>query len=64
MYFIYRIIKNAEKSREPLQEYMATVASIIFMHLFINIGMTVGLMPVIGILPLISYGSSYWLLLL
>jgi rod shape determining protein RodA len=32
------------------------------MHLFINIGMTIGLMPVIGIpLPLLSYGgSSLW----
>ncbi len=29
------------------------------MHLFINIGMTIGLMPVIGIpLPFISYGGS------
>ena len=34
-------------------------ASCIFMHLFINIGMTIGLMPVIGIpLPFISYGGS------
>jgi rod shape determining protein RodA len=32
------------------------------MHLFINIGMTIGLMPVIGIpLPFVSYGgSSLW----
>ncbi len=60
MYFIYRIIKNAEKSREAFTRiYGYCVASIIFMHLFINIGMTVGLMPVIGIpLPLISYGGS------
>ena len=38
------------------------MAACIFMHLFINIGMTVGLMPVIGIpLPLLSYGgSSLW----
>ena len=29
------------------------------MHLFINIGMTIGLMPVIGIpLPMLSYGGS------
>ena len=34
----------------------------LFMHLFINIGMTVGIMPVIGIpLPFMSYGgSSLW----
>jgi rod shape determining protein RodA len=38
------------------------VASIIFFHFFINIGMTVGLLPVIGIpLPFFSYGgSSLW----
>lgn len=62
-YFIYRIIRNAEKSREAFTRiYGYCVASMIFMHLFINIGMTMGLMPVIGIpLPLISYGgSSLW----
>ena len=38
------------------------MASCLFMHLFINIGMTIGLMPVIGIpLPFFSYGgSSLW----
>ncbi|MFS8617814.1 MAG: FtsW/RodA/SpoVE family cell cycle protein, partial [Solitalea sp.] len=38
------------------------VASIIFVHLIINVGMTIGLVPVIGIpLPLLSYGgSSLW----
>ncbi len=63
VYFLFRIIKNAEKSREAFTRiYGYCVASIIFMHLFINIGMTIGLMPVIGIpLPLISYGgSSLW----
>ncbi len=63
VYFIFRILKNAEKSREAFTRiYGYCVASIIFMHLFINIGMTIGLMPVIGIpLPLISYGgSSLW----
>lgn len=57
------IIKDAERSREPFTRiYGYCVASIFFMHLFINIGMTIGLMPVIGIpLPFISYGgSSLW----
>lgn len=62
-YLIFRIIKDAERSREAFTRiYGYCVACCIFMHLFINIGMTVGLMPVIGIpLPLVSYGgSSLW----
>lgn len=60
---IWRIVLNAERSREAFTRiYGYCVASCLFMHLFINIGMTVGLMPVIGIpLPLMSYGgSSLW----
>ena len=62
-FMIMRIINNAERSREAFTRiYGYCVASCIFMHLFINIGMTIGLMPVIGIpLPLLSYGgSSLW----
>ena len=60
---IVRLILDAERCRESFNRiYGYCVASCIFMHLFINIGMTVGLMPVIGIpLPLLSYGgSSLW----
>ena len=60
---IWRIIQSAERSREAFTRiYGYCVACFIFMHLFINIGMNLGLMPVIGIpLPLISYGgSSLW----
>ena len=60
---IWRIIVDAEKSREAFTRiYGYCVAACIFMHLFINVGMTIGLMPVIGIpLPLLSYGgSSLW----
>ncbi len=63
VFLIWRIIIDAEKSREAFTRiYGYCVASCIFMHLFINIGMTIGLMPVIGIpLPLLSYGgSSLW----
>ena len=63
VFLIYRIIRNAERSRESFTRiYGYCVACCIFMHLFINIGMTIGLMPVIGIpLPFISYGgSSLW----
>ncbi len=63
VFLISRIIMDAEKSREAFTRiYGYCVASCIFMHLFINIGMTIGIMPVIGIpLPLLSYGgSSLW----
>lgn len=60
---IYRIIRDAEQCRAAFSRiYGYCVASCIFMHLFINVGMTIGIMPVIGIpLPLLSYGgSSLW----
>lgn len=63
VFLISRIIMDAEKSRKAFTRiYGYCVASCIFMHLFINIGMTIGIMPVIGIpLPLLSYGgSSLW----
>ena len=63
VFLIWRIIHDAEHSREGFTRiYGYCVACCIFMHLFINIGMTIGLMPVIGIpLPFLSYGgSSMW----
>ena len=60
---ILRIARDAERSREAFTRiYGYCLACCLFMHLFINIGMTIGLMPVIGIpLPFISYGgSSLW----
>ncbi len=60
VYLIYRLVQDAEKCREAFTRiYGYCVASCLFMHLFINVGMTVGLMPVIGIpLPMLSYGGS------
>ena len=42
--------------------YGYSVVSLIFFHFFVNVGMTIGIIPVIGIpLPFISYGgSSLW----
>lgn len=60
VFLIYRLVADAEKSREAFTRiYGYCVASCLFMHFFINIGMTIGLMPVIGIpLPMLSYGGS------
>jgi len=58
-----RLIFLAERQRSYFSRvYGYGVASILFFHFMINIGMTVGLAPVIGIpLPFISYGgSSLW----
>ena len=59
-FLIWRILHDAEESREPFTRiYGYCLAGCFFMHLMINVGMTIGLMPVIGIpLPFISYGGS------
>lgn len=57
---IIRIILMAEKQRSVLSRvYGYSVACILFIHFTINIGMTIGLVPIIGIpLPFFSYGGS------
>ena len=58
--FLLRIVFVAERQRSTFSRvYAYSVAAIIFFHVTINICMTIGLAPVIGItLPLISYGGS------
>jgi len=63
LFLVLRIIYIAERQRSPFSRiYAYGVASVIFFHVVINIGMTIGIVPSIGIpLPLISYGgSSLW----
>lgn len=63
LFLLLRIVVIAERQRSPFSRiYGYGVASILFFHFFINIGMTIGLIPVIGIpLPFLSYGgSSLW----
>lgn len=57
---IYQVIKVAERQRSTFSRvYGYGVACIFLFHVVVNIGMTIGLMPVIGIpLPFISYGGS------
>lgn len=57
---LIRIVNLAERQRSSFTRiYGYGVASILFFHFFINIGMTIGLVPVIGIpLPFVSYGGS------
>ena len=60
---LMRLLRIAERQRDQFSRvYGYCVASIFFFHLMINIGMVLGIMPVIGIpLPFFSYGgSSLW----
>ena len=62
-FLLLRLIFLAERQRSPFARiYGYSVVVIFFTHTVINIGMTIGLVPVIGIpLPFISYGgSSLW----
>lgn len=55
-----RIVIIAERAKNAfIQNYAYAVAGILFLHFFVNIGMALGLMPVIGIpLPFLSKGGS------
>lgn len=57
---ILRLMRMGEKLNEPFGRiYCYCVAAILLFHLLVNIGMTIGLMPVMGIpLPFMSYGGS------
>jgi rod shape determining protein RodA len=63
MLLLVRLIMLAERQRSDFGRiYGYGVVSIIFFHFAVNVGMTIGLLPVIGIpLPFFSYGgSSLW----
>lgn len=60
IFLLFRIINIAERQRSTFSRaYAYGVASVLFFHVAINIGMTIGLVPVIGIpLPFLSYGGT------
>jgi rod shape determining protein RodA len=63
LFLLLRLISMAERQRSVFSRiYGYCVVSILFAHFFLNIGMAIGLVPVIGIpLPFLSYGgSSLW----
>jgi rod shape determining protein RodA len=57
---IWRILRVAQMSADPFGTFLAVgVASFIAIQLFVNVGMTIGIMPITGIpLPFLSYGGS------
>ncbi|MGE4289844.1 MAG: rod shape-determining protein RodA [Salinivirgaceae bacterium] len=63
LFLLLRLLKLAERQKSKFSRVFGySVASILFFHIAINVGMTIGLAPVIGIpLPFFSYGgSSLW----
>lgn len=60
MALILRLMRMGERIKEPFgRVYCYSVAAILLLHVLVNMGMTIGLMPVMGIpLPLMSYGGS------
>ncbi|MEY3873389.1 MAG: hypothetical protein RL363_110 [Bacteroidota bacterium] len=60
LFFLYRLVRIAERQRSTFSRvYAYSVIGIFFFHIAVNISMTIGLFPVVGIpLPLISYGGS------
>jgi len=60
IFLIYRIAQRAEKQKNKFSRiYSYSLASILMLHFFLNIGMSIGIVPSIGIpLPFLSYGGS------
>ena len=59
-FLVLRIIQLGERSTKPYVKYYAySLGGLLFFHYFINIGMTMGIVPIIGIpLPFISKGGT------
>lgn len=66
MFLFYRLYDIASRSPDDFAMFVVIlVALLLFSHIFINIGMGLGMMPVTGIsLPLVSYGGSFLLTIL
>ena len=56
----YRIIRIAKKARDDFSLFLTCgIVAMLFIQVFINIGMNIGILPIAGIpLPLLSYGGS------
>jgi rod shape determining protein RodA len=60
LFIIWRGFDTADKARDNAGRFLALgVTYMFFFYFFVNVGMTLGLMPVVGIpLPLMSYGGT------
>lgn len=54
---LYLIIKNSDDKFSKM--FAITVFLVIFVHFFVNVGMNIGIVPIVGVtLPFVSYGGS------
>ncbi len=60
---IWRAVRIALLAKDPFGTYLAAgIASMLAIQVFVNVGMTLGIMPITGIpLPFVSYGGSSFL---
>lgn len=58
---LFSVIRTAILAKDRFGQYLACgTAAMLFMHTFVNIGMSIGVMPITGLpLPLVSYGGSF-----
>ncbi len=63
-FILYRLVKLAEEAVDPFAGVMIFgIFGAWLVHIFVNVGMTVGLVPVTGIpLPFVSYGGTFLLM--
>jgi rod shape determining protein RodA len=62
-YILYRLVRMAEEANDPFAGLVLFgIFGVWVVHIFVNIGMTVGLVPITGIpLPFVSYGGTFLL---
>ncbi len=61
---LYSVIRSAILAADDFGRYLGGgIAAVFFVHIFVNIGMSIGLTPITGLsLPLVSYGGSFMIL--
>jgi len=59
-FFLWKILRIAHQAKDSIGTLIAAgIAGFFFFHIFVNVGMTIGIMPITGIpLPFLSYGGS------
>ena len=63
LYILYRLVRMAEEANDPFAGLVLFgIFGVWAVHIFVNVGMTVGLVPITGIpLPFVSYGGTFLL---